>query len=75
MYAAFIGFSLTFILGYVFSYILKLLKRQGRELIYTDETKTIVKDDLFMPPIAKMIRKRNAVFELERSKNGINEKL
>lgn len=69
MYVAFIGFLITFILGYLFSLTLRLFKKQGRELIYSDETKTVMNADLFMPPKAKLVRKRNAVFEAERQKN------
>jgi hypothetical protein len=50
---------------------LKLLKKQGPELIYTDASKTVVNADLFMPPKAKLVRKRNAIFEAERKKDEI----
>lgn len=63
MYSAFIGFVLTFIIGLVLSYILTYFNKQGRERIYVDDTKTIINADLFLPPKAKSIRKRNAVFE------------
>jgi hypothetical protein len=63
MYSAFIGFLLTFIIGLALSYILKALNKQGRERIYIDDTKTIINADLFLPPKAKSIRKRNAVYE------------
>jgi hypothetical protein len=71
MYAAFMGFVMTFVLGLFFSYILKLLKKQGPELIYTDASKTVMNADLFMPPKAKLVRKRNAIFEAERKKDEI----
>lgn len=32
----------------------------GESTIYTDENKTIINADLFTPPLAKRIRKRNA---------------
>ena len=73
MYAAFIGFLLTFVIGYGISFILKLLKKQGKELIYTDESKTTVHPELFLPPIAHYIRKRNVKF-LEKAKTEMQEK-
>ena len=74
MYAAFMGFLITFVLGILTSYILKLSKKQGPELIYSDETKTIMNADLFMPPKAKIVRQRNAIFEAERRQNEISTK-
>lgn len=46
------------------------MKKQGRERIYIDDTKTIIHAELFMPPLAKRIRKRNAVFENQVRKNS-----
>lgn len=63
MYSAVMGFIFTFVIGYVVSYIVRLLKKQGVERIYIDDTKTIMNPDLFMPPKAKNIRKRNLKFE------------
>jgi predicted membrane protein len=71
IYSAFMGFWITLILGLFFTYILKLLKKQGPELIYTDASKTVVNADLFMPPKAKSIRKRNAMYEVEKKKNEV----
>lgn len=70
MYTAFIGFLITFFLGIVLSYIFKKVKKLEPELIYTEEYA-----DLFMPPKARLIRKRNVkALEIERYKNEINEK-
>lgn len=73
MYAAFIGFLLTFIIGITLSFILKQLNKQGKERIYTDDTKTTINPDLFMPPIAKCIRRRNVVFEEKLKKDEIDK--
>lgn len=74
MYSAVMGFIFTFVIGYVVSYVVRLLKKQGKERIYTDETKTIMNPDLFMPPIAKNIRKRNLKFEETLKQKEIDEK-
>lgn len=63
MYSAFIGFLLTFTIGLALSYLLHAIGKQGRERIYIDETRTIINADLFLPPIAKSIRRRNAAHE------------
>jgi hypothetical protein len=63
MYAAFIGFILTFTIGLVLSYLLRAINKQGPERIYVDDSKTIVNADLFLPPKANAIRKRNVHFE------------
>ena len=61
--AGFVGFVLTFGIGYIISLTLKLMKLQGKEVIYTDDTKTTINPALFLPPKAHYIRKRNLVFE------------
>lgn len=73
LYGVVIGFLLTFIIGYLLSYILILLNKQGPERIYVDDTKTIMRAELFMPPKAKYIRRRNAVFERAARKDSINK--
>lgn len=50
------------------------MNKQGRERIYVDDTKTIMIADLFMPPIAKRIRKRNALYEQKLGKELVAEK-
>lgn len=67
MYAAFIGFLLTFIIGLTISAVLRFFKVQGKDPIFTDETKTTINPDLFLPPKASSIRKRNLKIE-ENSK-------
>jgi hypothetical protein len=66
MYTTLIGSAITFFVGYILSYLLRLFNKRGNDLIYIDENKTIINADLFWPPIANMIRKRNAVFELQQ---------
>lgn len=73
IYAAFIGFVVTFVIGFILSYILRAMKKQGKERIFTDSTKTTINPDLFLPPIAKSIRRRNLAFELKSRKDS-NEK-
>lgn len=74
MYAAFIGFLITFILGYAISLILKLLHKQGIEKIYLDSSKTMMDPDLFMPPKAMSIRKRNLKYQGKIDKKFESEK-
>lgn len=57
MYAVVIGFLVTFILGYVFSYIFYLLKLQTMDNIYIDKETKEINADLFSPPIAMRLRK------------------
>lgn len=73
MYSAFIGFLITFILGYTISCILILLKKQGKERIYMDDSKTFINPDLFFPPKAKYIRRRNLKLA-EKQKTDENDK-
>jgi hypothetical protein len=46
-------------LGILFSYILKCTRYYKNDAMYLDEAKTLVNSDLFLPPIAKVLRKRN----------------
>lgn len=54
-------------LGIIFSYILKCTKFYKNDVMYLDESKTLVNSDLFLPPIAKLISKRN-----EKIQSSIN---
>lgn len=63
MYAAFIGFLLSYFIGLIISVVLRLFKIQGKSLIYTDDTETTINPDLFLPPKARLIRKRNLKFQ------------
>ncbi|KAM7346481.1 putative sodium-dependent multivitamin transporter [Cochliomyia hominivorax] len=58
MWYAVIGFLITFILGIVFSWIYEKLGWDMNDALYTDSTRTQIKYDLFVPPIAKRIRKK-----------------
>lgn len=60
MWYAVIGFLITFFLGIIFSWIYQKLGWDMNDALYTDETRTQIKCDLFVPPIAKRIRKRQA---------------
>lgn len=58
MYGVIIGFLVTLILGYVFSYIFYLLKWQTMEKIYVEGSIGELNADLFVPPIAKRIKRK-----------------
>lgn len=57
MYAVILGFLVTFIVGYIVSYALNLLKLQDKEKIYVSGSINEINTDLFSPPIAKMMKK------------------
>jgi solute carrier family 5 (sodium-coupled monocarboxylate transporter), member 8/12 len=59
MYAGMIGFLVVYILGLLFSYILKCTKYYNNDAMYLDESRTLINPDLFLPPIAKVLEKRN----------------
>lgn len=61
MYSVVIGFSLTYLMGYLISEILNLLNLRGPETIYTDCDHKSINGDLFFPFIAKKYRKQNPV--------------
>lgn len=63
MYMGIIGFLITFISGYSISIVIRLLNKQGKEKIYLDDTKKLINPELFFPPKAKYIRRRNLKFE------------
>lgn len=75
MYAAAMGFLITFILGLILSVILKIFKKQGVERIYIDDSKTIMNPDLFMPPKAMRVRQRNLKYEEKMMKKDIDKYL
>ena len=60
MYAVVLGFLITTIVGYSVSNILRLFDMQGDSKIYVNDNSCNINADLFVPPIAKRIRKRNA---------------
>lgn len=74
MYAGAIGFIITYVLGILFSYILKFTKYYKNDSMYLDESKTLVNSDLFLPPIAKSLRKRNRKIEEELALKNVENK-
>lgn len=60
MWYAPLGFCISFFGGWIISQVLILLKLEGKPSIYMDESKTLIDADLFSPPVAKRLRKRNA---------------
>lgn len=69
MYSAFIGFTITFVIGYLLSILLRILKKPGKQLIFMDASKTTINPDLFLPPKAHFIKLRNEKFETSKSWN------
>lgn len=66
MWYAPMGFCISFIGGWLLSVGLALFGLEGESTIYTDVDRRILNADLFSPPIAKQLRKRNAEI-LEKS--------
>ncbi|XP_055312410.1 putative sodium-dependent multivitamin transporter isoform X2 [Sitodiplosis mosellana] len=60
MWYAPLGFFLSLIIGWIVSVILESFNLGGEPTIYTDKNRTIINADLFTPPLAKRLRKRNA---------------
>lgn len=60
MYAVVIGFLITFIVGYLLSWLFYLLKIQGKEKIYIEGSINEINTDLFVPPLATRMRKKFA---------------
>lgn len=60
MWYAPLSFFMSLFGGWLFSVALDGLGLSGEPTIYTDENRTIINADLFTPPLAKRIRKRNA---------------
>lgn len=60
MWYAPIGFCITFFGGWLISQVLIWFGLQGESTIYMDDSKELINADLFSPPIAKRLRKRNA---------------
>lgn len=81
MYTGIIGFFVTYLTAIILSYFLKYLTRfYKNDALYMDESKTLVNPELFLPPIAKLIRKRNEKIKLQNnlvndaSSSKVNEK-
>lgn len=60
MWYAPLSFCISLCGGWLFSVALDRLGFGGKPTIYTDKNRTIINADLFTPPLAKRIRKRNA---------------
>ena len=60
MYAVVLGFLITTTVGYSVSNLLRLCNMEGESKIYVNDNTCNINADLFVPPIAKRIRKRNA---------------
>ncbi|XP_037935642.1 putative sodium-dependent multivitamin transporter [Teleopsis dalmanni] len=58
MWYAVIGFLLTFFVGLIFSWIYAKLNWDSNAHIYTDPGCTLIKYDLFVPPIANRLRRK-----------------
>lgn len=55
-----IGFMITFIMGYCFSWILEKLNLADNSQIYVDESKNLINFDLFAPPLSRIIKREAA---------------
>lgn len=62
MYAGVLGFLITILIGYLTSWLLVLLKKQGQEKIYIDNNKNLIKTELFFPFIGRSYKKQNAKY-------------
>lgn len=60
MWYAPLGFFTSLIIGWLVSAALDYFGLAGEPKIYSDESRNIINADLFTPPLAKRIRKRNA---------------
>lgn len=63
MYTGAIGFFVTYLTAILLSYFLKLIKYYRNDSMYLNEAKTLINPELFLPPIAKYIRKLNEKIE------------
>lgn len=63
LYTVVIGFTITFVIGYVVSRLLKALKFSGTEDVHLDGNKNLTNFDLFFPPIARRLKKHHITRE------------
>ncbi|KAI9589534.1 putative sodium-dependent multivitamin transporter [Glossina fuscipes] len=56
MWYSVLGFLITFLMGCLCSWIFEKLHWDNNDRIYTDCTRTIIKYELFVPPVAKRLR-------------------
>lgn len=79
LWSVVLGYLLTFVIGYGTSITLHWLGYQGTERIYLDDAKVLINTDLFVPPVAKHMKRTLAKHienggEIEITKrNGINK--
>lgn len=71
MWFGVIGFLISFLGGWLISYLLDLCKMGGTRPIFLDDEQKYINCDLFSPPIARRIKKRNAKL-LEKDSNVRN---
>ena len=57
MYGVVIGFLVTFILGYLMSCVLFYTGMETKEKIYVKDSINEINTDLFVPPIARKIKR------------------
>lgn len=75
LYTVAIGFIVTFVIGCGASRLVKALKNEETdEVLHVDEIKNVTNYDLFFPPIAKSLRRRDARREklISNSNNQTN---
>jgi len=58
MWYAALGFLITFFGGWLLSWIFELLNWDNNRRIYQDADCTLIKHDLFVPPLAKRLQRR-----------------
>ncbi|XP_005187990.2 putative sodium-dependent multivitamin transporter [Musca domestica] len=58
MWYAVCGFLISVVIGWLSSWVYEKLHWASNDKIYTDQSRTVIKYDLFVPPIAKRIRQR-----------------
>lgn len=73
MYAGVLGFLMTILVGYLVSWLLVLLKKQGEEKIYINNNKNLIKTELFFPIIGKRFKRQSAKYLENINVNENNE--
>jgi sodium-coupled monocarboxylate transporter 8/12 len=68
MYGVVLGFLATFICGYLLSFVLKKLKIQDSNRIYLKTDSHTINSELFLPPIAKRMERKNDLHALSVSR-------
>lgn len=57
-----IGFCISFFGGWLLTIVFEYFNCEGTKAIYLDDEKKLINADLFSPPIARIIRDKNAQF-------------